>query len=321
MPFLKSLPAAIDALGTSRFEKLLAEAVGAHVDHDFITMARYSSVGKPCFLIHSHTFSPRSAELYLSKYVDFDPYADHWITTHKPGVVWLQEIAGRNSRNAHYRDVFLPKIGVSDEIGVLMPAVGNDSIAFFLNRRTQPFTNTDVDAIGDLYATVAAIYRQHVRALLLSDKGAAQSPSLGRPMRVTDSTGSTIWVTNEWEKQRSPETVEICTTISGDFGVPDRFLWTFAPSGAPDVAKVIPLEFWGSRIGLTPRESDIVALALQGFGSIGIADRLKLSVGNIKNHKRRIYKKLDITSERELFLMYIDAMGAGNTPDGGVPDT
>ena len=35
-----------------------------------------------------------------------------------------------------------------------------------------------------------------------------------------------------------------------------------------------------------------------------IAERLGITVGTVKNHRRRIYEKLDITTERELFLQF-----------------
>ena len=59
---------------------------------------------------------------------------------------------------------------------------------------------------------------------------------------------------------------------------------------------------------LTPREIDIVKLVLEGHPTATIAQRLKLQRGTVKNHRLRIYEKLDITSERELFLTYIQAL-------------
>jgi DNA-binding CsgD family transcriptional regulator len=56
---------------------------------------------------------------------------------------------------------------------------------------------------------------------------------------------------------------------------------------------------------LTPRERDIVGLILLGYPTAKIAARLKLSVNTIKNHKKRMYLKLDITTERELFLGFV----------------
>jgi DNA-binding CsgD family transcriptional regulator len=58
---------------------------------------------------------------------------------------------------------------------------------------------------------------------------------------------------------------------------------------------------------LTPREQEIVELILQGHPTKSIADRLRLSRGTIKNYRQRLYDKLDITTEREIFLAFIAA--------------
>lgn len=59
---------------------------------------------------------------------------------------------------------------------------------------------------------------------------------------------------------------------------------------------------------LTPRERDIMRLILLGYPNAKTAQLLKLTVHTIKNHKKRMYKKLDITTERELFLNFIGAV-------------
>ena len=64
------------------------------------------------------------------------------------------------------------------------------------------------------------------------------------------------------------------------------------------------------RADLTARELDVVSLILKGYPTLTIAERLGLSRGTVKNHRRRIYDKLDITTERELFLAYIARMTA-----------
>jgi len=58
--------------------------------------------------------------------------------------------------------------------------------------------------------------------------------------------------------------------------------------------------------GLTPRERDIVELVLRGYPNAQIAKRLGLAVGSVRNHRYRLYTKLDITTERELFFLFID---------------
>jgi DNA-binding CsgD family transcriptional regulator len=59
---------------------------------------------------------------------------------------------------------------------------------------------------------------------------------------------------------------------------------------------------------LTPRERQLVGMVLTGHPPAAIAARLAISAGTVKNHRRNIYQKLDITTERELFLQYIQAV-------------
>lgn len=59
---------------------------------------------------------------------------------------------------------------------------------------------------------------------------------------------------------------------------------------------------------LSAREREVVRLVLAGHPSSGIAVNLGITPGTVKNHRRRIYGKLDITTERELFLQYIDGL-------------
>ena len=67
---------------------------------------------------------------------------------------------------------------------------------------------------------------------------------------------------------------------------------------------------------LTPRERDIVHLILMGYPNIKIAERLKLSLNTVKNHKKRMYLKLDITTERELFLAFVNFLITGRVGKG-----
>ena len=61
---------------------------------------------------------------------------------------------------------------------------------------------------------------------------------------------------------------------------------------------------------LTVREQQIVQLILRGYPTETIAQKLGIGRGTVKNHRRRLYYKLDITSERELFLRYFDVLSS-----------
>ncbi|MCE1782018.1 helix-turn-helix transcriptional regulator, partial [Enterobacter hormaechei] len=56
-----------------------------------------------------------------------------------------------------------------------------------------------------------------------------------------------------------------------------------------------------TRYSLTPRECEIVELILQGKGSPQIAEKLFISTGTVKNHRKNINQKIQIRSQAELF--------------------
>ena len=58
------------------------------------------------------------------------------------------------------------------------------------------------------------------------------------------------------------------------------------------------------------------SLILAGHPTATIAERLGITVGTVKNHRRRIYEKLDITTERELFLQFFQHLGPVELANG-----
>jgi DNA-binding CsgD family transcriptional regulator len=80
---------------------------------------------------------------------------------------------------------------------------------------------------------------------------------------------------------------------------------------SPIVAKTRPLPDISD--ALSQREREIVELVLLGFPNVQIARKLSISPGTVRNHRLNIYRKLDITSERELFLRYVDLLSNLNT--------
>ena len=66
--------------------------------------------------------------------------------------------------------------------------------------------------------------------------------------------------------------------------------------------RVVAVETPGGSV----HQREIVVLVLEGHPSATIAKRLGIGRGTVKNHRRRLYDKLDITTERELFLRYLE---------------
>ncbi|RTF06923.1 response regulator transcription factor, partial [Serratia marcescens] len=74
---------------------------------------------------------------------------------------------------------------------------------------------------------------------------------------------------------------------------------------APAEAATVNSDGAQARYLLTPREREIVDLILAGCSSQQIADRLFISLGTVKNHRKNIYGKLNIGSQAELFSLLL----------------
>ncbi len=57
---------------------------------------------------------------------------------------------------------------------------------------------------------------------------------------------------------------------------------------------------------LTKREQEVATLLVQGFDTKEIATRLDLVQGTVKNHRKRIYSQLKISSLGELFQLFLN---------------
>jgi DNA-binding CsgD family transcriptional regulator len=75
---------------------------------------------------------------------------------------------------------------------------------------------------------------------------------------------------------------------------------------------------FGSSI-LTNRERQVLQLILHGHSSQSIADRLDIALRTVKLHRQNLYQKLDISSQAELFYLFIDSLTCLNSGDGFDP--
>lgn len=71
---------------------------------------------------------------------------------------------------------------------------------------------------------------------------------------------------------------------------------------------------FGSRV-LTPRECEVVKLVLRGYSTKSISQSLGISPGTVKVHRENIYSKLAVSSQAELFNMFIASVTASTPPD------
>ena len=70
---------------------------------------------------------------------------------------------------------------------------------------------------------------------------------------------------------------------------------------------------------LTHRETQVVQLFLHGHSTKSIAERLSISPETVKLHRKNSYAKLDVSSQAELFHLFIDSLASLSNYSGGDP--
>ncbi|MCB1702394.1 MAG: helix-turn-helix transcriptional regulator [Pseudomonadales bacterium] len=88
----------------------------------------------------------------------------------------------------------------------------------------------------------------------------------------------------------------------------------------PGIDHQIDLAFrkFGESI-LSPREKGVLELMLRGYGTGISAQRLGIAVETVRRHRKSIYRKLDVSSQTDLFSLFINALSCIGQAGGGDP--
>lgn len=76
------------------------------------------------------------------------------------------------------------------------------------------------------------------------------------------------------------------------------------------------LNAFGSSL-LTDREAQVINLVLHGHSTKTVAEKLSISVETVKLHRKHAYAKLEISSQAELFYLFLDSVMSANDYESG----
>ena len=78
------------------------------------------------------------------------------------------------------------------------------------------------------------------------------------------------------------------------------------------------LDCFGNSL-LTGRETQVINLVLHGHSTKTLADKLSISMETVKLHRKHAYAKLEVSSQAELFYLFLDSVMSAEHYDGGDP--
>jgi DNA-binding CsgD family transcriptional regulator len=103
-----------------------------------------------------------------------------------------------------------------------------------------------------------------------------------------------------------------------------KMQWDSKAKSEADASNQLPgqldsaLKYFGTAY-LTERESQVVQLFLHGHSTKSIAGRLGISPETVKLHRKNSYAKLDVSSQAELFYLFIDSLASLTQYSSGDP--
>lgn len=318
-------------IGTDHFYPELIGLLGKAVAHESQWVVRYSRNAPPDVL-YTQGVAKHLVDIYLEHaYYSSDPFFCQWSTNDRSGVVLLRDAFDAAGDKDFYRLTFRRMARFSDEMGMILPTLGQSCIAFFIERGKGYFTAKDEATARTVFPVIEGLHRAHLANLFSALRGGGTPESrkmLGAPTLIVDRAGASIHANAEWRKwerahpdiagARSRLESGALTTVAltGNarmrverFGrefqlAPGGRMFVIVESPAGGDADAAKSRARADLARLSPRERQLVAFIVLGSTLGDIAQRLDIAKGTIKNYRLSLYRKLGISSERTLISRF-----------------
>lgn len=326
-------------IGRKMFYRKLVNTVGELIGADWRLVMRYTRYSVPEFLVNEG-LDRKAVKLYQEGYYRLDPYFIYFHLHGRYDIVTLFQVIRKDLMDPKYFSAIYRARQIEDEVAAFLPAPGNASVVMFWGRKDSSFSKDDIQTVDLIFPAIEGLHRAHLDRLLMAltgDSLAGVVPEFPRALLVTDRDGRRVIATEGWRvAERSDKSLgealarldaeEVASIgLRGDHvlhaeRLPSSF--PIAPNGkiyfleneamSPIVADWSHArERLAADHNLTAREQQIVGLVLSGCPTSEIADRLGVTVGTVKNHRRRLYRKLEIKTEREIYTQFLRYLATG----------
>ena len=259
----------IRAIHSDQFPKVLDTVCSNAASFDSAVIYAYTGDTPPIDLFHSD--SSHALDDYQSKAYQLDPFYHACQNGISPGVYRLKELAPDHFFRSEYYRSYYSATKIIDEIGIFIP-IGSDKKSSGSNERQQDTANQTVIVVSLSREEGSTVYRKKEIERLVQIEPVIREA-----------------IIHHW---RNPEIQELTNP-------PQKGRFDALPARVQDATTKL------NKPSLTNRESEVVGLILRGYSSISIAAMLDISVSTVKVHRKNIYAKMHISSQAELFSMFL----------------
>jgi prepilin-type processing-associated H-X9-DG protein len=341
LPEMALIAEVIGAVGTADFYDRMLGLLDERIQCERRLVMKYSRYARPEILVND-SLDADAVGVYLGGLYRLDPLLRLLRSDSVRPVVTYREIRLVDHENAFYDEIF--RSGrVLDELAVLLPTLGGACVALCFDRDEGNFGSHEVEWASMLYPILRKAHDLHVRTAMSRGLNSLFGDGHVGILALTGD-GAVIYRNDAWVlvARGSDEAAVVAQTLASPEGVPTEMgncvgHWAWldaAPDGGAGErsaglrsCRAVFLEERSAGYidrnirgvlagfiaahGLSSRESQILEKMMRGYPTAAISARLGLSAGTVKNYKRRLYDKLDITHEREVFPLFIEHLLGG----------
>ena len=339
--FFEAVGEVARSAGEETFYERLVELPAHVVGCDRWRVVRYAHYAVPEIIVN-HSMTDEAVRFYYDGLYRLDPLMRLVRSDSASRVVSLSRLRDGDGDNAYFDEIFRTAL-IFDELALLLTAPGRICVALCLDRSRRPFSDQEVHRIETVFPALDGLHHAHLNRVFTPAFGGAPGnfgDGSQPAVMILDRENRQVCCNRAWReaearfptspadqvhKNRDAGSVSLDQSLvlhwerlSGSFAVaPHGKICIIEQRGPGNIVKGFEstLNQFAERQGLTARECDIVKLVLRGYPNALIAKELDISPGTVRNHRSRLYFKLDITTERELFSLFLRDISSSPSVD------
>jgi len=330
--FFSRLATLLESAGGPHFYCQLIELMASMIDCDRWLVIRYPRYAPPEFIVNN-AMSEEAVEYYHAGLYQVDPLVHITRSLEKDSIIVLSRLESSDTYDTYIEKIF-DSAEILDEIAVALSIPGKACVVLTLDRPSKLFCDEEIALINAMLPFVSELHSNHINRFF-SRAAYGTDDVFGSEARdafmVVDKNKAEVVASEPWRRAQNHYAINIKNILDqqeqsgalnleggkvlhweqlpGSFAVaPGGSLLTIEAEGGvtPREGFESMLDRFAVKYDITPREKDIVRYVLKGYPNSLIAGKLSISSGTVRNHRHRLYYKLDITTERELFSMFLD---------------
>src|SRR5262249_448626 len=129
------------------------------------------------------------------------PFLGYWRATGRSGVLPLSEALRYARDRDFYPSVYQPKLGIADEVSVLLAGMGGACLGIFLGRRRTRFAEREIGRLRLVFPCLEGLHKAHIGRLftrLVERTEARAAEPFLRPTLIVTRPGDQVYSKQAW---------------------------------------------------------------------------------------------------------------------------